>query len=235
MNEGLWVLVGVLLGFVGTYVLQRLQENRRKKKLCTVARNIIGSEIIHNLRRLERIEHLTKIVAKDKDIVSAEPLALRCDLFIRFLDLPSMSVLDRVEQGLLIEVVSQLNEVTSETDKWGKRISRVRTYDLESKEALTEELLSHVTILRRNLLELLGEICFREKEGLQSEQLKGIYHKLQIIERVRKTQAYLGKSSDYKNVKQEESERYLVVWEHDWPECPLEIIELRPSKEDNSS
>ena len=146
-----------------------------------------------------------------------------------------MSVLDRVEQGLLIEVVSQLNEVTSETDKWGKRISRVRTYDLESKEALTEELLSHVTILRRNLLELLGEICFREKEGLQSEQLKGIYHKLQIIERDYGTQGCVGKSSDYEKVKdKKENQRYLVVWEHDWPECPLEVIELRPRKEANN-
>jgi len=111
----------------------------------------------------------------------------------------------------------------------------VRTYDLESKGALTEELLSHITILRHKLVQLLCEVCLREKEDLQEEQLKGIYHKLQIIERNYKTQAFLGKSSDYKKVKQRGSERYLVVWEHDYPECPLEVIELRPSKEGNSS
>ena len=60
MNEGLWVLVGAALGFVGAYWLQRQAEKRRKKQLRTVARNIIGLEIIHNLEIIGHIEVMFK-------------------------------------------------------------------------------------------------------------------------------------------------------------------------------
>lgn len=228
MNEGLWVLVGVLLGFVGTYLLQRLAENRRKKHLRAVARNIIGLEVIHNLRIIETINETTAKTIKDMSFgFYKATVPPRSEVFNRLLDLPSLSVLDASEQRGFVEVFSQLNIVAREFALWpGSH---------DSCEAASQRLLNYTTILRRNLVMLLCEICFGEKEGLQEEQLRGIYHKLQIIERDRKTQAYLGKSSDYKNTNQKGSARYLVVWEHDWTECPLEVIELRPSQEDTSS
>ena len=81
------------------------------------------------------------------------------------------------------------------------------------------------------MVKLLCEVCLREKEGLQDKQLKDIYHKLQKIEKDYEKEGCVGKSSDYKKAKdKKENQRYLVVWEHDWPECPLEVIELRPAK-----
>jgi len=236
MSEGLWIVIGVLLGFVGTYVLHRLAENRRKKHLRIVARNIIGLEIIHNLEILEHMEKSVKETIKDTSLFYRATIPLRSEVFNQFLDLPSLSVLDNLEQRFFVEIFSQLNLVAREYNSWPQEIGKV-ILNLGAKKAVSQNLLDYITRLRMNLVQLLCEICLREKEGLQ-EKLKDIYKKVQIFENTHdsKVSGRAGKSSDYKSTYESGKAQleYLVVWEHDWQECPLEVIELRHSKEDGS-
>ncbi len=107
----------------------------------------------------------------------------------------------------------------------------------EFKKTGSRSLLNHIRTLRMNLISLLVEICLREKEGLQDKKLNDIYRKLRRFNNKQdyKALGLLGKSSYYKPKKKgEEKFKYIVVWEHDNPECPLKVIELQPSKEDNS-
>jgi hypothetical protein len=237
VNAGLWALIGAVigafLGFGGTYILQRLAENRRRKQLRTVARNIIGSEIIHNLGIIEHMEKSATEVIENISLKYQITIPIRSEVFNRFLDLSSLSVLDNLEQKFFIEIFTQLNLVTREYASWPEKIGQV-ILNQDSKKLVSQNLLNYITILRKNLVNLLCEICLREKEGLQEKQLKDIYHKLKKLDYTQIFSA--GKSSDYKQVKQGElgQFKYFVVWKNDWPECPLEVIELGPSKEVNS-
>jgi len=232
MNEGLWVLVGVLLGFVGAYLLQRLAENRRKKQLRTVARNIIGMEIIHNLNIIGQIEDSTiKTINEDKDLLHTATFPPRNEVFDRLLDLPSLSVLDDTEQTLFTEIFSQLNVVTREFSQWPDEIRQVAPYGSEAKESVSQSLLRAITILRMNLVQLLCEVCLREGKGLQDRQLQAVYQEIHRFERGDSGRA--GKSSDFKKAKRKESFKRLVVWEHDWIECPLEVIELKSATKES--
>ncbi len=239
MNEGLWVIVGVVLGFGGTYVLQRLAEHRRKKQLRTVARNIIGLEIIHNLGIIGHIEESAMEFIEGTSLFYRTTIPIRSEVFNQLLDLPSLSVFDDFEQRSLVETFSQLNLVARDYESWPKEIGQVIPSH-ESKKAVSQNLLNHIKVLRINLIELLCGICLREKEGFQDEQLNDIYHKLRRFKNKQdyKSLGCLGKSSHYKKKLKQKGEgefKYLVVWEHDYPECPLEVIELQPSREGDNS
>ena len=227
MSEGLWVIVGVLLGFAGTYLLQRLAEKRRKKQLRTVARNIIGLEIIHNLKGIEWIEKaITKTIEDTSLLVYQATIPPRSEVFNRLLDLSSLSVLDEVEQRLFVEVFSQLNLVAREFALWPEEIHKAPP-NRKARETASKNLSTYVGYLRVNLVQLLCEICLRGREGLQDKRLRDIYEKLQSFENTQSGRD--GKSSDYRSVYESEKTKLkrLVVWEDDWPECPLEILELR--------
>ncbi len=232
MSEGFWVIFGVILGFVGTYLLQKLAENRRKKQLRTVARNIIGIEIIYNLETIGHIEKLTMQTIDTAGQIYVSNLPPRSEVFGRFLDLPSLSVLDYEEQGFFTLVLSQLNLVTRDFALWPDRIRQEPFDDRKLKEKASKPLLTNIPILRLNLVQLLCEICSREREGLQDKQLRNIYHKTKGYSPSESLRA--GKTSDYKKSKQKEEDqyKYLIVWEHDWPKCPLKVIELKPIKEE---
>ena len=225
MNEGLWVLVGVLLGFVGTYLLQRLAENRRREQLRTVARNIIGMEIIHNLNIIEQIEDSTKKTIADKGLLHTATSPPRSEIFDRLLDLPTLSVLDDKEQGLFVEMFSQLSALAREYSIWSNKISQIAYSDVAVKESASNILFRIMNFLRMNLVQLLCEVCLREGKGLQDKQLQSIFREVQRFEGEGSGRA--GKSSNFKKLKEKETFKRLVVWEHDWAECPLEVLELK--------
>ncbi len=237
MSDGLWVIVGVLLGFVGAYLLQRLQETRRKKQLRTVARNIIGLEIIHNLGIVGHIEESVMDFVNNTSLYYQTTIPIRSEVFNQFLNLSSLSVFDDLEQKLLVEAFNQLNIVARDYEAWPQKMGQVILND-EFKKTGSRNLLNHIKTLRINLMSLLCEICLREKEGLQDEQLNDSYRKLRRFNNKQdyKSLGLLGKSSHYKPKKKgEEKYKCLVVWEHDYPECPLEVIELQPSREGDNS
>ena len=225
MNEGLWVLVGVLLGFVGAYLLQRLAENRIKKQLRTVARNIIGIEIIHNLKIIEQIEDSARKTIADEGFLHTSISPPRNEIFDRLLDLPSLSVLDDKEQGLFAEMFSQLSALAREYSIWPNKIRQIAHSDVAGKKSASHYLFTYMNFLRMNLVQLLCEVCLREGKGLQDKQLQSIFREVQRFEGEGSGRA--GKSSDFKKAKRKETFKRLVVWEHDWAECPLEVLELK--------
>ena len=236
MNSGLWALIGVLLGFAGTYLLQRLQENRRKKQLRTVARNIIGLEIIHNLEVLEHIEENVLKTIEGTSSLYVYPLPPRTDIFNKMLYLPSISVMDNYEQKLLMEIFSQLNMVASEFALWPNKIKPFLTATSIERKNVSGWLLYANTSLELNLLLLLCQVCLREKKKLQRKELQKIHDKLHKFKQADNKYVCLVKSSQFETVKHKINKKckYLVVWEHDNKECPLEVIEIKPIQEDNN-
>ncbi len=238
MNAGFWALggavIGAFLGFGGTYLIQRLAERRQKKRLCTIARNVIGLEILHNLEILEQIEKNISKAIEEKYSIYTYSQPPRTEVFNRIFDLPSLSVLDNIEQMFFIHTFGTLNMVFREYALWPDKMRQLQHDSTEQKRASSQWLLAAITMLGSDLIKLLCKVCLKEKEGLQREDLKNIYAKLKKTENKDETYGVYFKSSDdkwYKQKTEDKKCKYLVVWEHDYPECPLEVIELRPSKE----
>ena len=236
-NQGFWAIVGALLGFIlglaGNYFLQKLAENRRKKQLRTAARNIIGIEIIHNLDILEHIDEDVQKTIEETNSLYIYPLPPRDEIFNKMLYLPSISVMENYEQKLIMEIFSQLNMVAREFALWPNKIKPFLTATSIERKSVSGWLLYANTLLELNLLRLLCQVCSREKKMLQRNELQKIQEKLHKLREDDYKFAYLFKSSQFETVKHKINKKckYLVVWEHDNKECPLEVIELRPFEE----
>lgn len=96
----------------------------------------------------------------------------------------------------------------------------------------TNILLYLIRIFGANVLALLIIICRHANCDLLDENAQRIAKALSPIQVGRPANFTKSLRSshlkDAPNRKQMVAEkRYLVVWEHDWPDCPLEVIELQ--------
>jgi hypothetical protein len=235
-TAGFWAVVGsiggAIVGFSGTYVLQRIADNRRKKKLRTVARNIIGIEIIHNLEVLTLIEENVQKTIESTGKLYTYSQPPRVEIFNNIFNLSSLSVLEKTEQLFFIHVFSTLNIVLREYALWPDKMLRLTRDSSEHKRRESQWLLNAVAALGSDLINLLGKVCLNEKEGLQREELLTIYQKIKQFNTKQMYNKYALslRSSDHKlSEKKFENCEYLIVWVHDYLECPLKVIELRPS------
>lgn len=86
--------------------------------------------------------------------------------------------------------------------------------------------------MANNLVKLLVRSCHHSAGRLLDDESKEVASKLGDLT-VGSTPNFLAgfKSSMIKGNEEIDPKRWLVVWEHDWPECPMPVIELRSQRD----
>jgi hypothetical protein len=246
-NVSFWrQLVGVLLGAFlavsGGLCIQFLLQRSRRQTVAAMARSTLARELLEILRSLDHMEKLSRSTKANPPpapawIVESPPNPG----VLRQLVAPDvLGALTPEEHRHLLLVVSNLEDLNRRYESWVTTVtsaqhllSRVRDPGSGTVrpywEVKTDTLLYVVAAIRIHVMDLLIMVCVRARHTLIDEQAERIRTSLMPL-RWRKTGSDFyrsARSSDVQRAEFEGRSKHLVVWEHDWPECPLEVIELK--------
>lgn len=247
-NEDFWrqlvaVFVGAFLGFGGALFTRAIAGRSRRDTLARITRQVIVRETIDNLIALSHMDKLTRAMREDGFAVRRfSNLRPRTEVLRQFMTAESVAALCEGETRVLLVVTPQLAFLRERYDKYQQLLQRpeqaLAPVDVEGegtvayRDAVTDLLLADMAGIASNLLEILVRSCHQGRRTLVDDESKEVASKL-----VGLTFGPTGnfgrvfKSSLLRGDKQLDLKKCLVVWEHDWRECPVPIIELRPQRD----
>ena len=235
--------LGAFLGFGGALLTGAYFALRRRWTLARITRQVIVRETIENLMALSYMDKLTRAMREEgfapRRFSSLRPSA---EVLRQFMTAESMAALCEGETRVLLFVIPQLAYLRERYDKYEQVLQRPKDafapVNVEGegtvayRDAVTDRLLADMAGIASNLLEILVRSCYQARRTLVDDESKEVASKL-----VGLTFGPTGnfgrvfKSSLLKGDKQLDLKKCLVVWEHDWPECPAPVIELCPQRD----
>ncbi len=225
------VALGALLGFGAALAVGLELARRRRSQYAKTVRNAIATECIYNLIALNESDTQIERTVKDKfATVHLHRFPPRGTVLQGFVTPDVMGSLSNLEMGSLVVVAPELQNATSVYERW-KEMARTPDIPPGTRQEETNHCLHIVSTSGRNVLGLLILVC-RESDGkLRDENAQRMADKLTPLKTrpnpnfVRGLKSSHGKSENLDELVKKR--RYLVVWEHDWPECPMNVVELR--------
>lgn len=251
-NRDFWrqlvaVLVGAFLGgflgFGGALATGAIVGRGRRQTLARMTRQIIVREAIDNLRALGQIDQLSETMRENGfDVVRISYLRPRGEILHQFMTAESLDALSEEEAKFLMVVTPQLAYLDERYAHYEQHlhnpmteIARMKRQDgseVPYREWATDGLLSDVARFGTNLLDILIQACHEAKGQLADDESTDIASKLDDLtfgDSANFRRAF--KTSMVKGREDLDPKIWLVVWEHDWPECPMPVIGLRPSRD----
>jgi hypothetical protein len=209
-------------------------------------RQLIGIEVLEIIEDIEYVARLARLTRDEGFIGLHSPTSLpRWELLAQALGSQGATALTLLEQADVRAAVANLQTFVGIYETWERSVTpenvsrpvlsqngTQQTY----AELKTEGFLNFVDGIQTNLLDALISVCNLSKEG-------EIHH--DGVEAVRKklipTRPGFPKRSNFGRIyrsalvakqadKLRERAAYLVVWRHDWPDCPVPVIELETSR-----
>lgn len=226
------VALGALLGFGAALAVGLELNRRRRSQYAKTVRNAIATECIYNLIALNEAVTQVERTVKDRfTTLYVHRFPPRGGILQRLVTPEVLGSLSSGEMGSLVVVAPELENARSVYDAW-KQMARSPTVHPRTRFEETNHCLHMVTTSGRNVLGLLIEVCQRSSgRELRDENARRMADKLASTKTrpvpnfVRGLKSSHGKSENLDELMKKR--RYLVVWEHDWPECPMNVVELR--------
>lgn len=242
------VFLGAFLAFLAGIAAQEIVQGLRHRSYRRLARNAIATELVHNLGVIDSMRS-SAIQTRDEGFIAIHsPIAtLRGGMLQQLTSSEWFEALLPSERLFLQDAVGKLDRATAQFTSWEEAVvpgiglttiiveeTKART---TYRELATEKLLDVLGKIQTNLLDLLILVCNHSKlGGFTDEEAATVQGKLLPTrkgwpKRARLVRWY--RSSELKNLIGGESTdvktryEHLVVWEDDWPDCPMPVIELR--------
>jgi hypothetical protein len=243
-NQFSAVFLGAFMAFLVGIALQQIAAYHTKRANRRMLRQLIGIEVLEIIEDIEYVARLVRLTRDEGFIGLHSPTSLpRWELLAQALGSQGATALTLVEQADVRAAVANLQTFVGIYETWERSVApenvsrpvlsqngTQQTY----AELKTEGFLNFVDGIQTNLLDALIFVCNLSKEG-------GIHH--DGVEAVRKklipTRPGFPKRKNFgrvyrsalvaKRADKLRERAYLVVWRHDWPDCPIPVIELETS------
>jgi hypothetical protein len=243
-NEDFWrqlvaVLVGAFFGFGGALATAGILGRGRRQTLARMTRQIIVSEAIDNLRALRQIDKLSHEMREEGfDSVRTSTLRARAAILQQFMTAESLAALSERERMSLAVVTPQLAYLSERYDDYEgvlasplTAVQKVKTETgavVPRRDWATDRLLADVALVGTNVLDMLIQACRQAKGQLADDRSKEIGSKLAVLTFGDAANFWRAFKTSLTQASEDlDARKWLVVWEHDWPECPMPVIELR--------
>ena len=248
MTEFIGVFLGAFLAFIVGIGANEVVHRYRQKTHRRLARDLIAVELVHNLEVLHSMSVMAEQTMNEEFVASHTPISPpRRDTLQQLLGSEWLAALTTKERLSLLKVVGDLQRAENQHDAWQRVISsdqglapvvdQKTGQQLAYREVVTIRLSKDMGLTETNLLELLIRICNNsDKDDFTDERVQQIRLKLVPTRKGWPKHTNYGRScrsSDARklpaDMRSELNKRYecIVVWEHDWQDCPVEVIELR--------
>jgi len=226
IGVGTGALLGFGLALLGSYLLAKA----RRTQFARVVRNLIATESIYNLITLTNIEKRTRqTLDSDFNLHSYHEFRPRGRMIQQLMTPDFLSAISSRELGPLVVVAPELEHLAASYSEW---VNTIADEDKPMAQEKTRIILRLTRVFGSNVLGLLIAICHRRDRDLLDENARRIAEKLSHIQVARPPDftkslrsSHLQDAGNREQIVAEK--RYLVVWEHDWPECPIDVIELQ--------
>lgn len=247
-NKDFWrqlvaVLVGAFLGFGGALGTGAIFWRARRRTLARMTRQIIVREAIDNLRTATQIDRLTRETQQGGFlVVHTSKSRPRAEVLQQFMTAESLATLSEEEAKFLMLLVPQLSQLDERYENWEQLLhspGALTPIQVEGnrdtvpyREYATERFLHEVALVAMNLVKPLVRSCHHAEGRLLDDESKEVASKLGDLTFGPIPNFLAGfKSSMIKENEEIDPKKWLVVWEHDWPECLMPVIELRPERD----
>ncbi len=242
------VFLGAFLAFLGGIALNELVTRSRQKANRRLARDIIAIELVHNLEVLDSMSLLAKQTMDEGFMAVHTPMAaIRASILQPLLASNWLEGMPAKERRHLLNVVATLQRAEVEYEAWQRALSPERGLAtiiaadggrrMTYRELKTEQLQETLGLVQIGLLDLLIYVCnSADDQTFTDDEVQKIRKKLEPTRVNWPKSPTFGRwyaSSGAKKAppdrlaKLTEAYKFLVVWTHDWPECPIQVIELR--------
>lgn len=232
------VFLGAFLGLGSALLVGHCFAEARRTRFAKFGRNVIVTESIYNLKTLNRIEeHTRRTIDSNFTTHSYYEYLPRGRILERYLSIDVLSAISSQELVGLVVVGPQLEHLAARYREWKNTIARDEGAMARVK---TDNLLQLISDAGTNVLALLIAICRRAGRDLLDENAQRMAKALSPIKLERPTNfTRVLRSSHLQNVSNldqvVDEKTHLVVWEHDWSDCPtgLDVIELQKFRDRN--
>lgn len=240
---------GFILGLAGALLVQSLVAQERRRRFARVARDMIVTEAMFNLRELHAMNEslIQTATATTPMLVRSTGTGLRKTVFERLIAAEVLDAVSVRESGYMVQSLYELGGVqdAAETfyDRHRQRVEHPElagAADFAARKAL-QTWRSSVLVCGMNLMNLMLLTLHNNDGPLRNDKARGIaaatladreFWRLLADENPEPNDTYLAlrASSDFQRGTDQSkaAAKGVVCWEHDWPECPVPVIALAP-------
>jgi len=245
------VFLGAFLGFALGIIADELVHRIRLRARGALNRDVIATEMLYNLEVLDAMITCAKQTRKEQYANAHTPIGtVRAGILQQLLSPDSLASLRREERRFLLEVVGNLRRAVDQFESWQKTFTSTtglmpvlieETGDRTSYRDLATDRLDETLIqIQTHLMELLIQVCNNSgSDKLTDVRTDQIRQKLMPTREgwpkktnfMRWSKSSVLQGLDEAKLKDmAASSTYFVVWENDWADCPLDVIELQDRK-----
>jgi hypothetical protein len=228
-------------------IVQGLVATDRKRKLARVARDMIVTELCFNLREIELMDRSVQrtLQSQGRMLIRNMSTGLRKDVLEKLVAPDIIDTLNPVESGFMVEVFYQLAALDDRFEFFFERYEDRVHRPAQGDEALQASidnwqyarLATQVNLVKFLIFAVVnqrgpatGDKARALRRGLAAADFKWLRS---VSERTLGGEdtdlAVVGRTSDFQTARGGwQNMAAAVCWEHDWDECPIRAIALRP-------
>jgi hypothetical protein len=245
-NQFSAIFLGAFLAFVVGIAVQEIMAHRTKRASRRMLRQLIGIEVLNIMEQIDYVARLVQLTRDERFVARHSPTSLpHWETLAQCLGTEGAIALTPLERADVRAAVANLRVFVGIYEHWEQSLnsgqgmmpvligeSNTTTTYVELK---TRDLFQNVDLIQTNLLDTLISVCNLSQAGqFHDDEVEGVRKKLTP------TRPGFPKKSNFvrayrSSLAAPSAEKlgqvtYLVVWKHDWPECPVQIIELEPAR-----
>jgi hypothetical protein len=236
-------VVGFAFGLAGALFLQGVVESERRARIAWVSRDLLTTEACFNLREIDFMDRSVgeTLQAGGMYTVRSSSTGLRTTVLDRLISPEIVNAVSAIESGLAVEVLYELRALDEAFDTFFMRFEDRVKRPAQGNEPLDAALRmwnNSTRSCRGNLLRLLlfslayqTRAPFSDKGRALAAGTRDLRPVLRgMIGREDSDVAVVGASSELKDSRNQgwRVKKLLVCWQHDWPDCPIQVLALGP-------
>ena len=232
-NEGFVAAIGVFVVVPFAIWASRLIDTAHRRELASTATNLLVYEIWHNLNYVGQIEqsYRNNFELWEKDSprgVHVPHFGPRVSVLEKFITVEHLSSLPKGRPYQVLEIYAQLCNLREEFPRWREMLYNSAVIEnRQLYEAVSSTMLSIIEPLMGNMMRLWANILAQDAVTADTEEIA----KAASMIRSRIAQGQLPlvafKASQFKSEgRAYSSNEKILCWRNDWPEAPVECIEL---------
>jgi len=245
-NQFTAIFLGAFLAFVAGLAIQEIVAHRTRRASRKMLRQLIGIEVLNIMEQIDYLARLVHLTRDEGFMTRHSPTSLpHWETLAQCLGTEGAASLTPLERADVRAAVANLQIFVGMYESWLQSLdsgqgrmpvvtegnNTTTTY----AELKTNDLLRNVDLIQTNLLDALISVCNLSQAGqFHDDDVECVRKKLIPTRPGFPNKGNFGRAYRSALVTQSAEKlgqvTYLVVWKHDWPECPVEIIELETAR-----
>lgn len=226
-NSGVIALIGIFVVIPFALLSNNIISYFRQRSYRKELKELLLHELWININFVAAIENSYKNNLLDVGGLHMPHYPPRNEVLEKFIERDILNSLNKYEKVTILEIYAQLEGLKREYYIWRKLLFQGLYHDCEKYEIISSTMISYVSPVMKNMMEFWVRIVSEIGKNSSSQPISETYKIIKERINAKKIIASTYKASDVQNKEYYANVNVIVCWINDWPESPIEVIEIK--------